>query len=154
MSEQAVRNWRQQGTIRLYRAKHWRGQAWHLEGDAEGFASLAELLRLLQAAEFPILRTLTISGPPADADPRFYRKYRYAKTLKIDLVRTATEPHWEWSGDTHHPVLHLGNELLAEFIECLVDERCEDFGIGRKKKAYEPELAYAQLWFWRTMGPV
>jgi len=153
MSEQAVRDWRQQGAIRLYRAKHWRGQAWHLEGDAAGFASLAELLRLMWATEYPVPRTLTISGPPAGVDLSYYRKYWYAKTWKIGYVQSVMEPHWEWSGDTHHPVLHLGNELLAEFIDCLVDERCEDFGIGKKKKAYESELADAQLWFWRTMGP-
>jgi hypothetical protein len=155
MSEQAVRDWRLQGSIRLYRAKHWRGQAWHLEGDDAGFATLVELLRLLQDAEFPILRTLTVSGPPVGADLRLYSKYRYAKTWKIDFVRSATEPHWEWSGDTDHPVLHLGNELLAEFIECLTDERCEDFGIGRKHKKCSniTDLPEAELWFWRTMRP-
>ena len=126
MSVEAVRHWRQQGTIRLYRAKHWQGQAWHLEGDDTGFASLAELLRLLQAADTPVIRTLIISGAPAGDDLRFYRNYRYAKSWKIDYVRSAVEPHWEWSGDTHHLVLHLGHELLTELIECLVDERCED----------------------------
>lgn len=148
-TEEKIRHWRQQVSIRLYRAKRWRGEAWHLEGDNPGFASVVELLRLLQEAEFPILRTLTISGPPAGADLRFYRNYRYAKTWKIDYVRSATEPYWEWSGDTHHPVLHLGSQLLAEFIECLLDERCEDFGIGRKHKKCTNiiDLAEAELWF-------
>lgn len=152
-NQQLLRLWRQQGSIRLYRAKRWRGQAWHLEGETAGFASLAELLRLMQDAEHPIPRTLTISGPPVGAEMRLYSKYRYAKTWKIDFKRTAPEPYWEWSGDTHHPVLHLGNELLTEFIECLANERCEDYGIGKKEKAYETDLADAELWFWRTMGP-
>lgn len=155
MSEQDLRLWQQQGTIRLYRAKHWRGQAWHLEGDIEGFATLAELLRLMQDAEYPIPRTLTSSGPPAGADLRFYCNYRYAQTWKIDYVRAAAEPHWKWSGDTHHPVLHLGDELLTECIRCVADERCEDFGIGRKHKKCTniTELVDAELWFWRTVGP-
>jgi len=154
--QQDLRHWRQQGTIRLYRAKHWRGEAWHLEGDAAGFASLADLLRLMQDADYPIPRTLTISGPPAGADLRFYRNYRYAKTWQIDYVQTVAEPYWEWSGDTHHPVLHLGSKLLAEFIDCLADERCEDYGIGKKeakKSKNITDLSEAQLWFWRTMGP-
>jgi hypothetical protein len=124
-------------------------------GDTASFASMAELLRLLQDAEHPIPRTLTISGPPAVDDPRVHSNYRYAKTWKIEYLRTATEPHWEWSGDTHHPVLHLGAELLTEFIECLANERCEDYGIGKKeaKSKNITDLAEAQLWFWGTMGP-
>ncbi len=155
MPEQDLRHWRQQGSIRLYRAKRWRGQAWHLDGDDAGFASLAELLRLMQDAEYPIPRTLTISGPPTGSDLRFYRHYRYAKTWKIDYVRSATERHWEWSGDTHHPVLHLGDELLTEFIDCLADERWEDYGIGKKHKKGTniTDLSEAELWFWRTMRP-
>ena len=152
MSLDALRNWRQQGAIRLYRAKRWRGEAWHLEGEAAGFASLAELLRLLQSSEYLITRILTISGPPAGTDLHLYSKYRYAKTWKIAFQRTVPEPYWEWSGDTHDPVLHLGAELLTEFIECLANEPCEDYGIGKKEKSYETELADAEIWFWRTMG--
>jgi hypothetical protein len=145
----AVNQWRQQGTIHLFRAKRWQSQAWHLAEPTTGWANLLELLRLFQAADESCARTLQLSPlQTTNSDYRCVEKWR------IEAVKGRNQAEvWDWSGETNAPVLQIGAKYLAEFVACLANSRCEDDGIGLKEKKYESAPSKSELWFWRTMLP-
>ena len=155
MHDDSVKAWQQQGTLQLFKLKHrWRGQAWHLsETNTLGWESLRDLLERMLQCETSCARTLQIS--PLDES---WRTAEYPhispNTWRIEFEPSDQDKElWAWHWENPRLFLRLGRTRLAEFIVCLTNERCEDFGIGGDGKAYAEDPTRAQLWFWRTMMP-
>lgn len=152
-------SWQERGTVSLWRYKQpSRGYSgWHLATDAEGAASLVDLLqRFLAGRESASYRTVTVQRP-AEAVlrvPNFGRgqapwvspsKWR----VQVDRLPGNADA-WSFPATFDPAVLSLGRNRADQLIRGIED-------IGRGKGDYsigDEHEADSRLWFWWWPGDI
>jgi hypothetical protein len=142
MSDPLVARWKQRGNISLWRVKERPGKGWNFSGDAEGCSALAELLALMETAEFGSRKTLALVK--ADTTPDHGGAYtnRFAKALTVSYPKDRVPAdHWVLTHAEGEVKIELGSEWLTQLREGIAHLPLThgDFAIGGDD---------ARLWLW------
>ncbi len=157
MSDPDVDSWRQRGCVFLWRdPREMRNfPGWNFTADAEGLASVLDLVARILRARWSAKATMVVNPPSQDTPPapRYSASVRPARfTLRFPVGKVA-ERFWEWAGSSAHPLLTVGHAKLAELHKALsmLAAREDDFRVGADdQKHYEVAPERLSMWFWST----
>jgi hypothetical protein len=149
-----VNAWKQRGVVFLWRyVENERNYAgWHFTADAEGAASLCELLRAMASHPTSSHRTLLVTRPTVSILEVPNNKggsahWSAPKKWRITYLPEAANI-WEFDGDAAIANLSLGSALLPRIIAAAegIVRGQGDFSIG------PPNGRGSELWFWWHAG--
>lgn len=146
--DQSVERWKQAGRIAVWMNPRTKDEHWNLTSDPLGATSLLELLDLIEAAEFPVRRTLKVTKPNFTPDHGGRWKVRVADCLRLVHNRVEFEAN-RFNLLAFEPKklqLELGAAWLGEFRKAIEDivQGGGDYSIGNRRKGSD------ELWVWWT----
>jgi hypothetical protein len=156
MSDPRVQAWRQRGHVYLWRNHDnlRNDPGWECVVDAEGRASLIELLDLMLEAKWNASRSIDVTTPPSEilrlpgAVPT---RWMSPRRIRLCPAKTnGSERHWHWSGDLNQPTLELGSEMLLELRTAIeTTSRYGDFCIhADDTPPHGFDFEKMSIWFW------
>jgi hypothetical protein len=153
MKVDLIKNWRQTGSLHLWRYKpEKRGlTGWHLKGDKSGIDSAIALLELMRDATYPAKRTLNLTKPSERTvngpfSPVRGHKVISPQSLQLSLNESESDELWELSEEGGKARLQLGRKSLARLADALreLQERgYGDFSVG-PVRGEQPQ----NIWLW------
>ena len=144
--DDAVRRWRLQGNVYLWRykgnARNYPG--WHLTADAPGCASLLELIDVMRHSQFSSEAPIALSQPTPREIGVPNAPLEHVPATSLTVYHSPTKlaaDHWRLTESNGRVRLEVGHDSLSELLN-------EIANVAHHEGDYSIGAIGQELWFW------